>query len=185
MKLVLGILGEKFSGKDVATDYLSSKFDTFSIRHSYVLDEILNTLGLPVSRRNEIDLGMALRGPFGTSVVGKAVEKRVKESTKDLRIIQSIRFQEEFDIAKGLGAAIIYLTAKPEIRYKRAMSRNEKADDQVHSYEEFLAMETKEPTEVGIPGLGAKADYRIDNNGTLEELHGKLDELMAKLQTAK
>ena len=181
MKLVLGILGEKFSGKDVATEYLSAKFDTFSIRHSYILDEILKTLGLPVSRRNEIDLGMALRVPFGTSVVGKAVEKRVKESDKDLKIIQSIRFQEEFDIAKNLGATIIYLTATPEIRYQRAMARSEKTDDQAHSYQEFLEMEKTEPTEVGIPGLGTQADYRIDNNGSLEELHQKLDELIDKL----
>ena len=181
MKLVLGILGEKFSGKDVATEYLAGRFDTFSIRHSYILDEILATLGLPVSRRNEIDLGMALRGPFGTSVVGRAVEKRVKESDKDLRIIQSIRFQEEFDIAKKLGAIIIYLTASPDLRYQRAMARKEKADDQAHSYEEFLEMEEKEPTEIGIPALGQQADYRIENNGTLEELHQKLDELMGKL----
>lgn len=178
MKLLLGIVGEQFSGKDTVADYLVEKHGAFHIRQSHILDEILNVLGLPISRRNEMDLGMGLRQMFGTQTVGEAVRKRLEKSDKELRVVQGIRFQEEFDIIRGLGGKMIYITASPETRYNRAMNRQEKSDDQTQTFEQFLETETTEPTEVSIPELGAKADYKIDNNSSLEELYQQIETIL-------
>jgi dephospho-CoA kinase len=181
MKLLLGIVGEQFSGKDTAADYLKDKHGAFHIRQSHILDEILNVLGLEISRRNEIDLGMALRQVFGTQTVGQAVAKKLAESNKPLEVAQGIRFQEEFDIVRKLGGKMIYITAPAEIRYQRAMQRQEKTDDRKQTFEQFLETEKTEPTEVGIPGLGAQADMRIDNSGSREDLYKKIDDLLKTL----
>jgi dephospho-CoA kinase len=178
MKLLLGIIGEQFSGKDTVADYLVAKHNAFHIRQSHILDEILDVLDLPISRRNEMDLGIALRKTFGTDTVGKAVEKRLRESNQELQVVQGIRFQEEFNIVRRLGGKMIYITAPAETRYQRAMQRQEKADDQTQTFDQFLETEKTEPTEVGIPGLGAKADVKIENNGTLEELYQQIETIL-------
>jgi len=183
MKLLLGIMGEQFSGKDTAAEYLVAKHGAFHIRQSHILDEILEVLGLPISRRNEIDLGMALRQSFGTQTVGRAVEKRLRDSPQELKVAQGIRFREEFDIVRGLGGKMVYITAPAEIRYQRAMQRKEKSDDQTQSFEQFLETEKIEPTEIGIPALGAQADFKIENKGTLEELYQKIEAILTELKT--
>ena len=64
MSLVLGIIGERFAGKDTVAEYLVKKYKAFQIRHSLILDEILNILDLPISRRNEMDIGAAIRSKY-------------------------------------------------------------------------------------------------------------------------
>lgn len=178
MKLLFGIVGEQFSGKDTVADYLVKKHGAFHIRQSHILDEILSALGLPISRRNEMDLGIGLRQMFGTQTVGEAVKKRLEKSAKELQVVQGIRFQEEFDIFREMGAKIIYITAPAEIRYERAMRRQEKSDDQTQTFDQFLNTEKTEPTEVGIPELGAKADLKLDNSGSIEQLYQQIETIL-------
>lgn len=178
MKLLLGIVGEQFSGKDTVADYLQAKHGAFHIRQSHILDEILNILALEISRRNEIDLGMALRQVFGTHTVGNAVAKRLAQATEPLQVVQGIRFQEELDIVKRFGGRIIYITGPVEIRYERSKQRKEKTDDQEKSFDEFIKIEQTEPTEIGIAKLGEQADYKINNDSGLEELYQKVEDIL-------
>lgn len=179
MKMILGLVGEKLAGKDTAANYLVKKLGAFHVRFTHILDEILTDLNLPISRRNEIDLGLGLRKIFGNKVLGSAVIKRAQKSNADLVVINGIRMDEMEDI-KNIGAKIIYLTAPAEIRFQRYQARHEKTDDGQMNFGQFKEQE-KEATEIGIPALGAKADYKIDNVGTIEELHKKVDEVISKI----
>lgn len=182
MSLILGLIGEQLAGKDAVAEYLVGKYGAEHIRHSTILDEILRILNVPISRRNEIDLGMALRQPFGVGVIGNAVKKRVEESTAELIVINGIRFPHELENARSVGARIMYVTAPPEARFARFLKRQEKADDANLTLEEFNRRDAKEPTEEGIPAIGKLADIRIDNTGTLEALYQKVDEIMETLK---
>ncbi len=175
--MIIGLTGEKLAGKDTVAEYLVKKHGAAHIRHSHILDEILNLLDVPVSRRNEIDLGMGLRQVFGTGVLGRALKKRVTGAKADLIVINGIRFQDELENTHELGAKIVYLTAPEDIRYQRFLIRQEKADDANQNLEQFRLQE-QEPTEIGIPALGAQADIRIDNIGSLEELYQKIETLL-------
>jgi dephospho-CoA kinase len=180
MSLVLGVIGEAYSGKDTMADYLVSKYGAFSISHSKVLDQILDILDLSISRRNEIDLGMALRQPFGPGIVAQGLRKQVLQSDNGLKVIQSIRFPEEVQNAKGLGAHLIYIDASPEVRFKRSQSRtNGKADDK-QTWEQFQQT-AQEPTEKGIKALAGEAEFIIDNDGSLEQFYDKIEEVLRKL----
>lgn len=176
--MIIGLTGEKLSGKDTVARYLESKYQAEHVRHSQLLDEILDILDLPKSRRNEIDLGMGLRGTFGEGILGKALAKRVKESKAPMVVINGIRFQDEIENAKQLGAKIIYITAPEEMRYNRFMQRNEKTDDGGHDLEAFRAQET-EATEISIPELGKQADIKIENTSGLDDLYKKIDEVVS------
>ncbi len=183
MSLVLGIIGERSSGKDTLSQYLVDQYEAFAISHSKILDEILNILNLPISRRNEIDLGMALRQPFGEGVIARALRKRVLQEQADLIVIHGIRFPHEVDNVKTLNGHPIFIEAPLEVRYDRAHKRQEKADDNI-SFEQFQAMQ-QEPTEIGIEALKKDAKFIINNDGTLEHLHQQIDEVMHKLGKEK
>lgn len=179
MRLILGLVGEKFAGKDAAANYLAEKYGAYHVRFSHLLDEILNILNLPISRRNEIDLGLGLRKVFGKSVLGPAVVKRIENSSSKFIVVNGIRMDEMQDI-KSLGAKIIYITAPAEVRFERYQKRHEKTDDASLDYGKFLEQE-KELTEIGIPELGKQADYKIENTGNLDDLYKKIDDIISSL----
>jgi dephospho-CoA kinase len=180
MKIIVGLVGEKFAGKDAVANYLADKHNAAHIRFSHILDDILRLLNLPISRRNEVDLGLGLRQIFGRAVLGPAIIKRAEASGADLVVINGIRMDEMENI-KNIGAKIIYITAPANTRFERYQKRHEKTDDGVMDFEQFKEQE-KELTEIGIPELGKRADFRIDNTGTLEELYEKADKIIQNLK---
>lgn len=179
MSVILGVIGERLSGKNTLAEYLVKKYDAFAISHSQILDEILTILDLPISRRNEIDLGMALRGPFGVEVLARALRKRVLETDKDLIVIQSIRFSHEVTNVKELGGRIIFIEVPLETAFQRMQRRREKTDDDM-SFEQFKQMRT-EPTEIGIADLKQQAEFIISNDSTVEQFYEKIDKIMKQL----
>lgn len=180
-KLIIGLVGEKLAGKDTAANFLVEKHGAYHVRFTHLLDDILGILDLPISRRNEIDLGLGLRGIFGEKVLGTAVISRVEKSNAAMVVINGIRM-DEMEEVKKIGAKIIYVTASPKIRYERFMKRHEKTDDGKMSYQEFLDQE-KERTEIGIPELGRHADFKIVNEGSVEVLYHQLGEILKRIQS--
>jgi dephospho-CoA kinase len=178
-KVIIGLVGEKLAGKDTVANFLVEKHGAHHVRFTHILDDILRLLNLPISRRNEIDLGLGLREVFGNYVLGNAVIKRAQDAKEKLVVINGIRMDEMEEIRK-IGAKIVYLTATPEVRFKRYQERREKADDGVMDFDHFMEQE-KEPTEIGIPALGAKADYKIVNEGSVEELQNKVSKIIAEI----
>ncbi len=177
MALIVGLVGERLGGKDTVAEYLTDKHQAEHIRYSHIFDDILRILDLPVSRRNEIDLGGALRAQFGTDVFTHAMRKRIKESSAPMIAMNGMRFPQEMDMARELSATIIYITGPEQLRYQRFLERQEKADDATMTLEQFQALE-QEDTEIQIPTLGKQADYRIDNTGSLDELYAKVEQIL-------
>lgn len=181
MPKILGLVGEKLAGKDEAAKYLVRQAGAFHIKFSHLLDEILRILDLPETRRNEIDLGLGLRRVFGPEVLYRALKKRTLESEADLIVINGIRMDEQEKVRNELGARIIYITAPLKLRFQRYQSRHEKADDGKLAFEEFARQDREEETEKGIPELGKAAEFKIENTGSLEELHKKVEAVISKL----
>ena len=178
-KIIIGLVGEKLAGKDTISEYLVSKHDAAHFRFTHILDAILEDLDMPLSRKNEIDLGLALRKVFGQHVLVNALEERVKKSWANLIVVNGIRM-DELDVVKSWGAKIIYVNAPIEVRFERYKNRREKADDAQMSLEQFIEQE-KGTTELAIPSLGKQADMRIDNTGSKEDLYKKMDEIIKKI----
>lgn len=181
MQTIIGLVGEKLAGKDTAANYLAKKYGAFVVKFSEILDEILGLLLLPKSRRNEIDLGLGLRNIFGDEVLYRALVEKVKKSAAGIPVINGLRMDEQERAVRDLGAKIIYITAPPEVRFARYQNRHEKPDDAVMNFEQFNKQE-KELTEIGIPELGKRADFKIENIGSLEELYGKVERIIESLK---
>lgn len=174
--MIIGLVGEKLAGKDTVANYLVDKYQAGHFRFTHILDSMLEELNLPISRKNEIDLGLALRDIFGPHVLVNALAARVKKSMSSYRVINGIRM-DELEPVKEMGAKIIYITAPLELRYQRYLTRKEKADDGIMSPEDFKALESG-PTEARIPELGRQADFKIENIGSLEDLYKKVEEIL-------
>ena len=181
MKMILGIVGRRLSGKDEVSDYLVKNYQAFHIKYSNILDEILDIIDQPKSRRNEIDIGIAMRQVFKEGVLNRAIKKKLLASEAQLKVVNGIRFQDEFDTILSMGGKFLYITAPHEILYQRFLARKEKADDSTLSAQEFAALEN-EPTEIKIPQLGEQCDFKIENTGSLEELYKKIDEVIKEIK---
>lgn len=182
-KIILGLIGERFAGKDVVAEYIKNHHGADHFRFSHILDDILGLLNLEISRRNEIDLGLGLRQIFGGQVLGPAIAKKVKDSEKMLVVVNGIRM-DEVGIIKSMGAKTVYITAPEEVRFERYKNRREKTDDAVMDFAHFQ-IQGKEATEIGIPILGAKTDYKIENVGSLEELYKKIETILQEISIKK
>lgn len=181
-KIILGLIGEKLAGKDEVAKYLVSKYNAFHIKFSHLLDEILDVLNLPKTRRNEIDLGLGLRQIFGNQVLFQALKQRIENSSQSLIVINGIRMDEFTRVVNELKATTCYITAPLEMRYSRYVGRHEKIDDGKLNFEDFAKQDKEELTEKDIPTLGAQADYKIENVGSLEALYGAVEQILTNLQ---
>ena len=179
--MIIGLVGEKLAGKDTGANYLAEKYGAEHFRFSNILDSILEELNLPISRKNEVSLGLGLRKIFGAHVLVNALEKRLKKSWAKLIVVNGIRMDEMAVVKSWQDAKIIYITAPPQVRFERYKNRHEKADDAVMDFEQFVKQDA-EPTEVGIPELGKSADFKIENTGSLSDLYKKLDEILSKFK---
>ncbi len=173
-RIVIGIMGKIGSGKSEASRYIAEKYGGRVFRFSDVLRDILQRLGLELSRENFIALGAALRSAFGNGVIARALKRDILASRAGVVVVDGVRYPEEVEMIRSFeNSLLIYIHASPEVRYSRAVKRGEKGEATI-SYEEFLKNDGAE-TEKRIAELAKLADYRIDNNGTLEELHAALD----------
>ena len=95
--------------------------------------------------------------------------------------MESLRAVAEVRLIKKLGGIVLGINAAPEVRYERAVARGSETDKV--SFAEWLQQEVREsnptdPTKQDIFGALAEADVVIENNGTLEELYEKVDEML-------
>ena len=178
--IVIGIIGAKAAGKDTIARHIAAKYKGNAHAHSEVLEQILRILKLPITRDNAIKL-VALRKNFGENVLANALNKRIKNDNSEIEILTGVRFDSELqNIRSYPHNALIYIDAPIETRYLWQTQRKIRSDDSTMSYEEFVKIEKRE-TEIHIQELGAQADYTIINEGSLDELYAKVDDIMQEI----
>jgi len=174
-KLVIGIAGEIASGKDTVTRYYVKKHGASMYRFSDVLRDILKRLYLEVNRKNFAGASLMLRKTFGEDVFSHAVAEEARKDKSDLIVIDGVRRVADVAGVQNLpGFRLLYIAADPKRRYDRMTTRNQNADDGTKTFEEFLR-DSELESELQIRELKEKADWVIDNNGTLEELYASVD----------
>jgi len=178
MKLVVGLIGRIASGKSVVADHLVRERKASYYRFSDVLRDLLLRLHKPNTRENLQDMGLALRKVFGDGVLAETLRRDIEEDQSDLIVIDGIRYLDEFNMVRSLDGIIIYVTAPEKVRYERAVGRATRGEAGI-SLEEFRRSEAKK-TERLIDKLGAKADYVIENTGSIEDVKNRVDGILAE-----
>ncbi|MCX6694892.1 MAG: AAA family ATPase, partial [Candidatus Altiarchaeota archaeon] len=178
-KIIIGLIGRIGSGKTAVADHIVGRHGARYLRFSDVLRDILHRVHQPNTRENLQNLGLALRKTFGDGVLADIMEKDVMISESRIIVVDGIRYDDEFDMVKRIGGKVVYVTAPEKVRYERTLVRGTRGEGDI-SLEQFKASGSRE-TERQIDSLGARADYRIDNDGSLEELERKTDVVVESL----
>jgi len=176
-KKIIGLTGEIGSGKDTFCGYAKQNYqNVFVLRFSDALTDVLKIFFDAVKREDQQWLGSSLRERFGTDILVKALIKKANSISEGIVILNGVRAESEAQAIKDAGGKIIYITAEQKTRWERVKIRGEKADDNV-PWEKFVEM-GKASTELQIPGIGAKADFKIENNGTKELFYQEIKKII-------
>ncbi len=191
MTKVIGLVGEKGSGKQtfvnflkeilrlpsVAQDY-SKETQIRQVRFSDILAQTLMIWDIPNTRANLQKLSLIMEEGFGQASLANAAKFSIEGDHAEVLIFDGIRRQTELDLVKNMpNSILIYITADQKLRYERLKLRSEKVGEVGLTFEQFLE-EEKSKAEINIPTLGKKADKRLENNGSLEEFKNKIKELI-------
>lgn len=173
---LLGLTGTNGSGKGEAGAFFKTHdYSYFSlsdiIRHELTLE------GREATRDNLIRKGNQLRKKHGADTLARHVLEQVTgnsviDSIRNLSEVEYLRTQEGF--------ILLAIDAPVELRYERvkARGRNESAS----TLEKFIAKEEEEMRQ-GERGQQLKAcmnaaDYRVTNEGSLEDFFKKLEKFL-------
>jgi dephospho-CoA kinase len=179
--IIIGITGTLGAGKGTVVDYLVTKksFLHFSVR-AFLLDEIRKR-GLAENRDSMFTLANSLRAQFSPSYLTDQLYLRAVETGKNC-VIESIRTPGEITSLRAKGNFILLaVDANPELRYQRIMSRHSETDQ--ITFKTFLGnekreMDTEDPNNQNLRRCITEADILLENNGTKEELTGKVEKIL-------
>lgn len=173
---LIGLTGTNGAGKGEAAAFFKKKgYVYFSL--SDLLREELQKKGKQVTRDNLIEIGNNLRKKFSPDILAKRVMKKIKGRA----VIDSIRNPREIEyLKKQKNFILLSLDAPVELRYERVKKRGR--DESATTLQEFIEREanemTKQEKRQQLQNCMKLADYSVINDGTLENLHKKLEKLV-------
>ena len=187
--MIIGLTGKNASGKGEVANYLKSKgFIYYSL--SDVIREEATKRKLEHSRDNLIKIGNELRRNFAPNYLAAQInlniKKILKSKPKQNFAIDSIRSPfEAKELMRNKDFTLVGIDAPIELRFKRLLKRNRLGD--AKTLEDFKKQEEREnlksDTNQQLDATFGLSQEIIINDGTLEQLHIKIDDLLNHLKS--
>lgn len=165
--LRIAFAAKQRSGKDTAAEYILQKFPGQIIKFAdplyALMDYTQEFLGLEKEKDRRFlqligtDWGRAKNPNIWVDKLFSSLPK-----TKKSLLITDARFMNEFERCKEEGFILVKINTTAEVRMSRG------SDSTFH------------PSEVDMDEY-TKYDYEISNNGSLEDFHAQLDDLIRKI----
>ncbi|MCG2693631.1 AAA family ATPase [Candidatus Parcubacteria bacterium] len=176
------------SGKSEVTKYIESKGYKKVYFGQVTFDE-LGRRGLETNETNEKFVREDLRKQYGMAAFAILNIPKIKVyySGGSNVVIESLySWQEYLKIKEEFGDSfkVIAVQASPQIRYGRVAGRVEYQNnvERLFTLDEVASRDKAQIENLATAGPIAMADFTILNNGSKEELHGKVDEVLEKIQ---
>jgi dCMP deaminase len=182
--MIIGLTGKNGSGKTEVSEYLKSRGFSYHSLSDAIREEISKN-GREVTRDILIRTGNELRARYGPGILAERISAYLDKDHN--YVVDSIRNPYEIEVLKRRkDFTLLALDADPKIRFERSRNRGREAAAQ--TFEQFAQEEARElssdnPANQQLLATLSAADVTVTNNGTLEDLHRKLDDLLPPLMS--
>lgn len=179
--MIIGITARNGSGKDTAAQILVEQGFTHYSISDFLREEFKKRGKQNITTEDLRNLGEELRKKYGTGALAEKALEKIKTGNY---VITSIRNPGEVDVLrKRKDFILININASPEIRYERMKQRAKNENKHlIQTFEDFKKLEqqdeSKDPTQLQTNKVIQMADYKIDNNSTIEELKHKINQFL-------
>lgn len=178
--MILGISGPNGAGKGEVVRYLVER-SFYALSLSDVIREELASRGLSETRERMIEAGNALREAHGPGVLAERLLKKVL--TDRNYVIDSVRNPAEVAALRAAGPRfrLIWVDADTHLRFERMRERARPGDPE--TVEQLIELEGRErasanPAAQQLNKIQEMSDHTILNDGSLEDLHEKVQRLL-------
>ena len=179
---IIGVIGQNDSGKDEVLKYLRAKYNVPFLSTGDMVRDIAAKEGKEPTRENLQEISQRYFREFGDGIFVKLVAENMQRNGWLIGGISGIRSPDDVKILRNsFGKDFILINvfvSSPEVRYRRMLQRGEGRDP--HTYELFLIQDRKEEELFHIQSAAQYADYTINNDGSLDELHREIDRLVTE-----
>ncbi|MBI4177590.1 MAG: AAA family ATPase [Candidatus Aenigmarchaeota archaeon] len=177
MKIIC-LAGMPGAGKGEASRVIAGHGVPVFTMSSVVRDEVRRR-GLEVNNTALEIVGIDLRKKFGRDVVAKKTAEAIKKMNSEIVCVDGVRNEEEIETLRTVGdVSVILIDAPKSARFVRLKKRGEDRDPKnIGDFE----LKEKRQDEIGIEKVFDMADYRVINDGTLEEFRLKVSKVLANV----
>ena len=180
MNKIIVVVGMCGVGKTVACDYLES-LGLDRIYFGAITFEKLKEEGLEATPDNERLMREKLRENGGMGVFATLnLPKLEKMVEKNNVVVESLYSWDELKIVQerfGKQVITVAITADKALRYDRLAKR----DIRPFNRKDAIKRDITEIENIAKAGPIAYADYFVDNNGSIEEFHQRINDLLEKV----
>ena len=186
--MIIGLTGKNAGGKGEVASYLKIKYFIYYSLSDIIREEATKR-GLEHSRDNLIKIGNELREKFAPNYLAQQINLKIKniirDNPKQNFVIDSIRSPfEAKELMKNKNFTLVGIDTPIEVRFKRLLERNRIGD--AKTLEDFKLQEEREnlksDTNQQLNETFKMSAEIIRNDGTLEQLHTKIDDLLNHLE---
>ena len=178
---IIWITGPQAAWKWEIVNYLVEKkwFAHYSVR--WFLTEEIEKRWLPLDRDSMREVANDLRANYWPSYITDQLFLQAQKAGKDA-IIESVRAIGEVEsLKKNSDFILLAVNADQKLRFERAIARKSASD--FVTFEKFqeqerLESENSDPSKQNINACINMADYVVNNDWNLEDLHKQLDEII-------
>ena len=179
---VFGVIGRNGSGKDEVVKYLQREYDVPFVSVGDMVREIARRKGVSLTVENLHRISKERIQKFGKEHFMDLVIKKIDQNGWQTAGITGVRTPEDVRHLKGSFNSDFILfhvyVSDPNLRYERIQKRAKERDPQ--SYDQFLEQDRTEENLFRISKAIEQADYSLDNDKSIEHLHGQTDRILAE-----
>lgn len=183
--MIIGLTGSLAAGKGIVSDFLKKQGFVY-LSLSNEVRALVAEAKIEVTRKNLQDFANKKREENGNDYFAKIVVEKIQNQKYNKAVVDGIRNPAEvLELRKLKNFFLISVDAPAEVRFKRMVERARESDPV--SWEDFLKVDARDKGEgeaesgQGVGKCMQQADLTLINDGGLEEVQRKVDELYRQI----